>query len=187
MSFPLLSTKFNIPLTGKKTVQRLRLLRILDEFLDRKAKLILVCGPAGYGKTTIVSQWLQISREIHPDRCAWLTLEDGDNDLTRFLTYFVKSLQRIRPELGVGMLNMLQTHKPPPPTVLATVLINELNDIPDQVFMIMDDYHLVTIGSHPALYDFFGGPPTSPDVPGAYLAHGSTVAARTFTRPGAVG
>lgn len=82
MSLPLLATKFNIPATSPKLVRRLRLLRLLDESLDQNARLILVCAPAGYGKTTVVSEWLHDSHRLPSDRFAWLTLERGDDDLT---------------------------------------------------------------------------------------------------------
>ena len=144
MSIPLLSTKFNIPPVGAKTIHRQRLLRILDESLGQTASLILVCGPAGYGKTTIVSEWLRTSQEIHPDRFAWLTLERSDDDLTRFLTYFVTALQHIHPGIGEGLLKLLKTHRPSPVPVLATLLINELSEIPGRFFLILDDYHLLT-------------------------------------------
>ena len=144
MSLPLLSTKFNTPSTGVKLVHRPRLLRMLDENLEQNASLILVCGPAGYGKTTLVSEWLQTSQKIHPDQFAWLTLERGDNDLTRFLAYFVTSLQRIRPGFAGGVLKMLQTHKPSPLPVLATLLINEISQFPEPFFLVLDDYHLIT-------------------------------------------
>ncbi|TRZ48394.1 hypothetical protein D4S03_09970, partial [bacterium] len=80
MSLPLLSTKFNIPSPGAKIVRRPRLLRLLDQSLNQNTTLTLVCGPAGYGKTTIVSDWLQTSQKIRPDQFAWLTLERGDDD-----------------------------------------------------------------------------------------------------------
>ncbi len=144
MSISLLSTKFNIPPTGVKFVRRQRLSRILDEGLVQTAPLILVCGPAGYGKTTLVSEWLQTSPEIPPGQFAWLTLESGDDDLARFLTYFVTAIQRIRPGFGEGVLKMLQTHKPQPPAVLATLIINELSEVPGRLILILDDYHLLT-------------------------------------------
>jgi LuxR family maltose regulon positive regulatory protein len=144
---PLLSTKFNIPPTGAKFVRRQRLERILDEGLEQNASLILVCGPAGYGKTTTVSEWLQTSQMLSLDQVAWLTLERGDDDLTRFLTYFVTALQRIHPGFGEGVLKILQSHKPSPVTILATLLINELSEFPGPFFLVLDDYHLLTVES----------------------------------------
>jgi LuxR family maltose regulon positive regulatory protein len=116
----------------------------LEAGLEQKAVLVLVCGPAGYGKTTVVSEWLQASKKIRPGQFTWLTLERGDDDLTRFLTYWITAVQRIRPGFGEGVLRMLQTHKPPPVQVLATLLINELSEIKGRILLILDDYHLIT-------------------------------------------
>ena len=143
MSLTLLSTKFNVPSTGTKGVQRLRLLQMLDESFGQNVSLILVCGPAGYGKTTIVSEWLRVSKKVQARQYAWLTLERGDDDLTRFLTYFVTALQRICPGIGTGVLKMLQTHKPSPFPVLGTLLVNELSEIHEPFFPVLDDYHLL--------------------------------------------
>ncbi len=85
MALPLLSTKFSLPPTGPKLVRRRRLWRLLEAGLEAKAALILVCGPAGYGKTTVVSEWLRASRKVRPGQYAWLTRDRGDDDLTRFL------------------------------------------------------------------------------------------------------
>jgi LuxR family maltose regulon positive regulatory protein len=154
LSIPLLLTKFNIPAAGAKIVHRPRLLRILDEALGSNISLILVCGPAGYGKTTLVSEWLQASQQVPPGQVAWLTLESGDDNLTCFLTYFVTALQHIRPGFGQGALRMLQTHRPQPPAILATMLINELSDIPGRIFLILDDYHLITAQPIQSFIDF---------------------------------
>ena len=144
MPIPLLATKLNIPAAGARVIHRPRLLRALDEAVEQAAAVILVCGPAGYGKTTLVSQWLRSSSSIQPNQVAWLTLEAGDDDLPRFLTYLVTALQRIRPGLGEGVLKMLHTHKPQPPAVLATLLINELSTLPGRLFLALDDYHLLS-------------------------------------------
>jgi LuxR family maltose regulon positive regulatory protein len=144
MSLQLLSTKFNIPPTSVRLVSRQRLMHRLDECLDPNVSLALICGPAGYGKTTLVSEWLQLSLKTHSQKAAWLTLEHGDNDLTRFATYFVRALQRINPHVGKGALKLLQTHKPAKAPVLATLLINELNEIHERFFLVLDDYHLIS-------------------------------------------
>jgi LuxR family maltose regulon positive regulatory protein len=143
LSAPLLLTKFNPPVVGARIVHRPRLLHTLEEGLEQ-ALLILVCGPAGYGKTTLVSQWLNTSQAIHPDQVAWLTLETGDDDLTHFLTYFIAALQRVSPGLAEGVLKMLQTHKLQPPAVLGTLLVNELSGISGRIYLVLDDYHLLT-------------------------------------------
>lgn len=154
MSLPLLATKFQIPFTGTKVIPRPSLLLRLDESLDKNAPLILVCAPAGYGKTTIISEWLQrilaSSGQAMPARplyTAWVTLERNDDDLTRFLKYFIAAIQRFRPGFGEGVLKLLQTHKPSPIHVLATLLVNELSEIPGRFLMVLDDFHSLSAES----------------------------------------
>lgn len=142
MSLPLIATKFNLPAITTKNVHRPRLLRLLDESLEDHSRLVLVCAPAGYGKTTLVSEWLQSPRLPDQGAMAWLTLESGDNDLTRFLVYFIAALQRIYPGFGESVRKILQTHKPAPVPTLATLLINQLAEIPGRFFLVLDDYHL---------------------------------------------
>ena len=147
LPYTLLSTKFAIPSPGGKLVHRPRLLRILDEGLEQNASLILLCAPAGYGKTTLVSDWLQTAPAIQPGPFAWLTVESGDDHLTRFLTYWITAVQRIRPGFGAAVLQMLQTHKPQPVQALAAMLINELSETPQRMLLILDDFHLLTAQS----------------------------------------
>ncbi len=111
--------------------------------LEKTTSLILVCGPAGYGKTTIVCDWLRSLAESHSYSVAWLTLESGDDDLPLFLTYWITALQHILHGFGEGVLKVLQTHKPPPVKVLATILINELSKFPGRIYFALDDYHLL--------------------------------------------
>lgn len=145
MIFPLISTKFNIPTAGANFASRPRLYRKLDDGLKQQVPLILVCGPAGYGKTSLVAEWLQDSKQVWSDQVAWLSLESGDNDLTRFLTYLITAIQRFYRGFGEPILRIMQSHKPSPVPVLATLLINELNEIPGNQTLILDDYHLITI------------------------------------------
>lgn len=153
MSSPLLATKFIQPPIGDRHLSRPRLWRKLEEGLQSGFSLALVCGPAGYGKTTLVSEWIQSSEQIHALQFAWLTLERSDDDLTRFLSYFVAALQHIHPGIGEGVLRLLRTHKPAPVPVLATLLINEINEINRRCFLILDDFHLIT---NQSVQDFIG-------------------------------
>jgi LuxR family maltose regulon positive regulatory protein len=139
----LLSTKFDVPPTGAKIVKRPRLLRKLETGLQQNALLILACGPAGYGKTTIVGEWLRTSGEIQPDQVTWLTLENGDNEPNRFLTYFITALQRIQPGFGAGVLKLLQSHKSTEAQSLAIMLVNELNEIPRRFALVLLSAHQV--------------------------------------------
>src|SRR3954452_10710969 len=114
MSTPILATKLYIPPPRPKVVLRPRLIERLNESLHRK--LTLISAPAGFGKTTLVSEWLAAPR----GGVAWLSLDEGDNDPTRFLIYLVTALQTlaggvegITPQIGAGVLNVLQSPQPP--------------------------------------------------------------------------
>ena len=91
---PLLTTKFHIPATRARLVPRPRLWQRLAEALTRERSLIVISAPAGFGKTTLLSEWLQhLSLPV-----AWLSLDPADNDVARFLAYLSAALQKIHPE-----------------------------------------------------------------------------------------
>ncbi len=114
----------------------------LDEALRRR--LTLISAPAGFGKTTLISEWLEARADASPPRAAaWLTLEDGDGDPTRFLTYVAAALGTIVPDVGQNTLSMLQGPQPPPTETLLAALLNEASNIPYDVILVLDDYHLV--------------------------------------------
>ena len=144
MDNPLILTKFNLPPASEKLVARSRLLNKLDESIREDVLVALICGPAGYGKTTVASEWLHNSEKIRSHSFAWLMLDSNDDDLNRFLIYFISALRQISPGIGGRVLRMLETHRPSPIPVLATLLINELSGIPERFFLILDDYHLLT-------------------------------------------
>src|SRR5215467_849631 len=108
MPTPILATKLYLPRPRPNAVNRPRLLERLHEGLH--GKLTLISAPAGFGKTTLVSQWLAGD----PRPAAWLSLDEGENDPARFLTYLVAALQTIAPTPGEGVLGVL--HAPQPPT-----------------------------------------------------------------------
>ncbi len=118
-------------------VSRPRLVERLNEGLH--GKLTLISAPAGFGKTTLVSEWL--AGRVRP--VAWLSLDAEDSDLTRFLTYLVAALQTIAPNLGAGVLDTLQSPQPPSTTTLLTALLNEIAALPDALILVLDDYHAV--------------------------------------------
>src|SRR5450432_368622 len=103
MLIPILATKLHIPRPRPKVVFRPRLIERLNEGLHRK--LTLISAPAGFGKTTLVSEWVAACERP----AAWLSLDEGDNDPTRFLTYFVTALQTIGPTIGKGILDVIQS------------------------------------------------------------------------------
>lgn len=139
----LLRTKLTPPRVHTPLVRRDRLFARLDAGLDYK--LTLVSAPAGFGKTTLVSSWLAARRE-RPDfpSVAWVSLDDGDNDLVRFWRYVITACQTFDPEVGTSALPLLRTPQPPPVEAMLTGFINELADRPDKDVLVLEDYHLIT-------------------------------------------
>ncbi len=139
MSTPILSTKLYISPPPPKVVPRPGLIERLDEGLHRK--LTLICAPAGFGKSTLVSTWVAAcDRQV-----AWLSLDEGDNDLTRFLFYLIAALRTVAPNIGEGILSMLQSPQPPPTESILTALLNEITTIPDRFVLVLDDYHVIDV------------------------------------------
>lgn len=137
MAIPILSTKLYIPPPPPMAVLRPRLAERLNDILHRK--LTLISAPAGFGKTTLVSAW------IASCNCpvAWLSLEDGDNDPVRFLTYVVSAIQTIDPHIGETLLTTLQSSQPPPIDSILVALLNELTAIKSNFVLVLDDYHVL--------------------------------------------
>ncbi len=143
MVTPILATKLYIPPPPAKVVVRPRLVERLNEELHRK--LTLISAPAGFGKTTLVSEWVASRKQREPwIRVAWLSLDEGDNDPTRSLTYLVTALQGIGPDSDTGLLSVLQSSNTPhPPTeAVLTTLLNEIIAISEHFVLVLDDYHL---------------------------------------------
>ena len=139
--YPLLQTKLHIPPVRPELVSRPRLIGRLNA--GRNCKLTLVSAPAGFGKTTLVAEWVQaMSRAAPPIAIAWLSLDEDDNDLARFLVYVVATLSKIEANIGKGVLNQLRT-SPPPAEEILTFLINVIATMPGQIILVLDDYHLI--------------------------------------------
>ena len=137
MSTSILATKLYLPRLRPNVVRRPRLLERLNAGLHRK--LTLIAAPAGFGKTTLVSEWITfIERPT-----AWLSLDEGENDPAQFLAYLVTALQTIAPTLGEGVLGVLQSSQPPPSEAILTALLNEITTLPDQFVLVLDDYHVI--------------------------------------------
>jgi LuxR family transcriptional regulator, maltose regulon positive regulatory protein len=148
METPLLQTKLFIPPTRPELVSRPRLLDRLDENLGQNRgfgrKLTLISAPAGFGKTTLLGEWIVNCERLEPKvRVAWLSLDEGDNDPTRFLAYLMAALQTIAPNVGEGVLAMLQSPQPPPIESTLTTLLNEITTIPDNLILVLDDCHVI--------------------------------------------
>jgi LuxR family maltose regulon positive regulatory protein len=139
MSGPLIATKLHVPPAPAHLVPRPHLIQILDSALERPQRLILVSAPAGFGKTTLVAEWLRHARLPS----AWLSLDRDDNDPARFWRYFIAALQTADAELGRGVQGILETQPPPPPKALAASLVNDLDAARRPLILILDDYHLI--------------------------------------------
>src|SRR5499425_2767090 len=135
----LLATKLHMPRLQQGFVARLRLVDALDEGLSRR--LILVCAPAGFGKTALLADWAR--RGSRP--VAWLSLDAGDNDPARFWRHAVAALHRARPGIGERAGPLLGPPAPLSFEGLVTALINQLAAQPgeDKVLLVLDDYHLI--------------------------------------------
>ena len=134
----LLATKLHVPRPQPGFVRRRRLLQALGEGLARGR--VLVCAPAGFGKTALLADWARGGGRL----VAWLSLDSGDSDPARFWRYAVAALDRVRPGLA-GRVGPLLPHSF---EGLVTALINELaaDPGPDEVLLVLDDYHLVDSG-----------------------------------------
>src|SRR6185436_11362012 len=142
MSTPMLTTKLYIPPPRPNLVHRPRLIERLNQGLHRK--LTLIAAPAGFGKTTLVSSWITARTEnrglrtetvtssrspqssARSTRVAWLSLDEGESDPTRFLIYLVAALQTLAPTIGAGLVGLLHSPQPPPPEAILTTLLNDI-------------------------------------------------------------
>ena len=160
MASPLVETKLYIPRLRRRLVARPR----LSERLSRGAesRLTLISAPAGFGKTTLLTAWLAAAATENRS-VAWLSLEESDRRPATFWTYVITALQTAVPGVGAGALPLLQSAQPPIETVLATVL-NELGAVPNDIDLVLDDYHLV---DGPDIDDRHGVPAGAPPAAGA--------------------
>ncbi|MBL8064030.1 MAG: hypothetical protein JNK32_13460, partial [Anaerolineales bacterium] len=139
MSTPVLMTKLYIPPARTQLVPRPRLIERMNEGLSSRHKLTLISAPAGFGKTTLVREWI-----VNCERpVAWLSLDEGDNENTRLLTYLIAALQTIVPNIGAEALRMVQSTQLPPIESVLTILLNEIAAIPDNIILVLDDYHVI--------------------------------------------
>src|SRR4051794_27879252 len=139
MAGPLLETKLRVPRLRRALVPRPR----LSERLSRGAEsaLTLVSAPAGFGKTTLLTEWLAAA-PVDGRSAAWLSLDQRDNDPSLFWTYLVAALKTAAPGVGASALSLLQSPQPPIEAVLAN-LLNDLSAISNDVVLVLDDYHVI--------------------------------------------
>lgn len=149
--FPdLIRTKLHRPPVARGVIIRPRLLEQINRGLS--VPMTLVCAPAGFGKTTLVSSWLEGLANGEPEtdepvRAAWLSLDEGDNNVFVFLRYLVTAVRTAFPDALPNVLDMLRAPQQPPANTLAVGLINGLMDLPARFVLVLEDYH--TISSEP--------------------------------------
>ena len=145
---PLLETKLYIPKWRPALVSRPRLIERLDQGTERK--LTLVSAPAGFGKTTLLAEWLAATPAS--ERAAgWVSLDQSDNDPSLFWAYFITALQKVQSDVGESALSLLHSPQPPPIESVLTTLINEINTIEDDpstgsgqgFVVVLDDFHVI--------------------------------------------
>jgi LuxR family maltose regulon positive regulatory protein len=139
----LLETKLYIPQPPRGLVLRPR----LSERLDRGAasKLVLVSAPAGFGKTTLLTEWLAAGPAGPGGErlAAWLSLDRGDNDPASFWAYVIAALRTVASEVGEGALALLDAPQPAPIEVVLTTLLNDLGAVAGEIVLVLDDYHVI--------------------------------------------
>lgn len=152
MFTPILATKLYTPRPRSTLVPRPHLIKRLNEALHQnqgfERKLTLVSAPAGFGKTTLISEWIAKRAEFPEQSVAWLSLDVGDNDPNRFLAYLVAALQTIPilskgAPIGQGVLTLLHAPQRPPIDPILTTLLNEIAAIRDEIILVLDDYHVL--------------------------------------------
>ena len=133
----MLLTKLHIPPTGNNIVHRTELYENLNVGLSRK--LILISAPAGFGKTTVVSDWIYQNKIP----AAWFSLNDGDNDPADFLSYIISGIQSIHSAFGQSALKLLNSPNTPSFESITGLLINEILNINQNFLLVLDDFHLI--------------------------------------------
>ncbi|MGB3712818.1 MAG: LuxR C-terminal-related transcriptional regulator [Candidatus Promineifilaceae bacterium] len=144
-TFPIIQTKLYRPPLQADFVPRPQLIEQLDGWQQRP--LTLVSAPAGYGKSMLVSSWL----ESLDYPAAWLSLDENDNDLELFLNYFLACVQTSFPDAVDGTVALIGGAELPPLRVLSNHLANELNHLPQRLVLVIDDYHVISESNIDAL------------------------------------
>jgi LuxR family maltose regulon positive regulatory protein len=152
--YELLNTKLVVPHPRASLVSRERLLARLDEGIDHK--VTLVSAPAGFGKTTLISDWVESlglkvdnspksqSKIQPPTQVAWISLDPGDNDPVRFWRYVLTACQAFDGQASESALGLLNNSPQPPLEVLLTLFINGMAQIPNKAILVLEDYHCIT-------------------------------------------
>src|SRR3954447_19594449 len=139
---PVLGTKLPPPRPRRRLVQRARLTDRMPADGGEAPRLVLVAAPAGFGKTTLLAQWLAAA-EISERRVAWLALDPGDAELRLFLTHLVAAIRTVEPEAGVDALALLEAGATAASDAVLVSLINDLALLAGPTVVVLDDYHII--------------------------------------------
>lgn len=163
-SMPILQTKIHLPKPLPNALVRQRLHDRLMVAVESNHRLTLVAAPAGFGKTTLVTTWLQVlqSESVPLSHVAWLSLDGADSELTRFLLYVVEALAEADVPVPQYLNEQLQSSEPPPAELTLIGVINALTALATQVILVLEDYHMIRNREvdEAATYLLEHGPPT---------------------------
>jgi LuxR family maltose regulon positive regulatory protein len=136
----LITTKITIPPTRIDLVRRRELIKRLNSSVSKR--LCLVSAPAGFGKSTLISDWA--SQSDLP--LSWFSIDEGDNDADRFLLHLLSALEATEAQLQLvdSSIALRQAPGATPVKAILTILVNELNKLQDPLVIVLDDYHLIT-------------------------------------------
>ncbi len=149
MSGDLLQTKLYVPRLRSSLIPRPHLIDKLNQGLQTGRKLTLISAPAGFGKTTLVTEWGQQLAQAGDWQLGWLSLDENDNALERFFTYFVAALQQINGRLGQSALELLQASPTDNLQFILTDLLNSLAQTSPAIILVLDDYfHIINPAIH---------------------------------------
>jgi LuxR family transcriptional regulator, maltose regulon positive regulatory protein len=144
---PVLGTKLHLPAPRRQLVARDRLVDRLRAGRGAMPRLVLVAAPAGFGKTTLLTQWLAPAGASRGDgtapRVGWLSLDSGDADPRRFLTHLVAAIQTTEPDAGVDALAMVEAGGGAPTEDMLVSLVNDLDILAGPTVLVLDDYHVI--------------------------------------------
>ena len=152
----MLGTKLHVPAPRRELVPRDRLTARLPGHDAPLPRMVLVAAPAGFGKTTLMVQWLTAGRAGTSERSgflvAWLSLDARDVDARRFLSHLVAAVQTAAPSLGEEAAGLLGVERAVSPEDVLVSLVNDLETLADTLVIALDDYHVVdSAETHEAL------------------------------------
>lgn len=139
LKFNLTATKLHRPSLPTKRVQRTHLNQRLNEGLDFDRQVTLVSAPAGFGKTTCISEW--VNALDYP--VVWLSLDSADDDPGRFFAYFIAALQKANENIGRDVEDALRSGQLPPVEIISTTLVNDILKLEDRFLLVLDDFHVI--------------------------------------------